>query len=59
MENVMGAHQMGKVNKKWHEKNAMPKNPTVEQRLNWHVKHARFCGCRPMPTSLKARLGKR
>lgn len=47
---------MGKVNKEWHGKNVMPKNPTVEQRLSWHVKHARCCGCRPMPASLKARL---
>jgi hypothetical protein len=42
-----------KINKEWHKKNRMPKNPTEEQRLSWHIKHAENCGCRPFPKNLK------
>ena len=41
------------MNKAWHERNRMPKNPTTEQRLAWHIQHERNCDCRPMPESLK------
>jgi predicted nucleotidyltransferase len=41
------------INKEWHLKNKMPKNATVEQRLQWHLKHEKHCKCRPMPKELK------
>ena len=31
----------------WHLKNKMPRNPTLDQRLKWHVEHARNCSCPP------------
>lgn len=43
---------MGKTNKSWHEKNRMPSNATVQQRIDWHLDHAKACGCRPMPASI-------
>ena len=36
-----------KINKAWHLKNAMAKNPTLEQRVAWHREHNKNCGCRP------------
>ncbi len=36
------------ITKEWHEKNRMPKNPTTEQRIAWHVEHAQYCHCREM-----------
>jgi hypothetical protein len=24
----------------------MPKNPTLDQRIEWHLAHAKACGCR-------------
>lgn len=27
----------------------MPTHPTLDQRMNWHIDHARHCSCRPMP----------
>jgi len=30
----------------------MPAGATLEQRLAWHRKHARHCGCRPIPAKL-------
>lgn len=43
---------MGKTNKLWHEEHRMPKNATVQQRIEWHVAHAKACGCRPIPPSI-------
>lgn len=40
---------MGKTNKLWHDENRMPKNATVQQRIEWHLAHAKACGCRPIP----------
>ena len=40
---------MSRINRAWHEANPMPKNPTPEQRMAWHVGHAANCPCRAMP----------
>ncbi len=48
-----------KINKDWHKKNVMPKKPTLNQRIQWHVDHARECGCRPIPENIKAKLAER
>lgn len=40
------------MNKTWHEKNRMPKNPTLNQRIAWHKKHRKACACREVPRSL-------
>ncbi len=45
---------MAKTNKLWHEQNPMPKNPTAEQRIAWHIDHAKNCGCRPIPAGVAA-----
>src|SRR5512143_1491254 len=41
------------LNAEWHRRNEMPKNATTEQRIAWHVEHAKYCGCRPIPPKLK------
>ena len=45
--------------REWHDKNPMKKNPTLEERIEWHVEHAKHCGCRPMPKSIKDEIEKR
>lgn len=40
---------VGTLNRAWHEANPMPKSPTPEQRMAWHVGHAANCPCRAMP----------
>ncbi|MEJ0013107.1 MAG: hypothetical protein WDM94_10885 [Bauldia sp.] len=50
---------MGKINAAWHDANPMPKNPTLDQRIAWHVAHARHCGCRPVPDKLGEEMVKR
>jgi hypothetical protein len=48
-----------KLNKEWHLAHLMPKNPTIEQRLEWHIEHARHCSCRDIPEKLKAEIKRR
>ena len=37
-----------KINAEWHAKHKMPKNATLNQRVKWHMEHARHCSCRPL-----------
>jgi hypothetical protein len=48
-----------KINAKWHLTNKMPKNPTLEQRIEWHVEHAENCGCRPLHGKILEEIKKR
>lgn len=49
---------MKKLNKEWHLKNKMPKNPTFAERVNWHLAHAKNCSCRPIPVKLLQEMQK-
>jgi len=46
------------MNKTWHERHKMPKAPTVEQRLHWHLAHSKHCGCRPVPNYVLVEMRK-
>ena len=41
------------INKNWHDKNIMPKNASEEERIKWHLAHAKNCACRPIPPKLQ------
>lgn len=45
---------MGKINREWHEANRMPKNATDEERIAWHLAHAKHCDCREIPDGVLA-----
>lgn len=45
-----------KLNRQWHEAHKLPRNATLEQRLDWHLMHAANCGCREMPPTIKREL---
>jgi hypothetical protein len=47
------------INKEWHLRHKMPKNPTVEQRIEWHLAHARNCGCRKIEGKILDEMKKR
>ncbi len=47
------------INAAWHEGHPMPPRATLDQRVTWHVAHAKACGCRPMPASVIAELTRR
>jgi hypothetical protein len=46
------------INKEWHEKNKMPKNPSEEQRIKWHIAHAKNCSCRQPSAKLLGQMKK-
>jgi hypothetical protein len=48
-----------KLNAAWHKENRMPKNPTFEQRMEWHLLHQKNCSCRPIPKKLAEEMEKR
>lgn len=48
-----------KINAIWHSKNKMLKNPTVDERITWHLAHAKNCACRPFDEKIKEEIGKR
>jgi hypothetical protein len=45
-----------RINAAWHKRHPMPKNPTVEQRIAWHLEHQKQCACRPIPFKLLERV---
>jgi hypothetical protein len=47
------------MNAEWHKSHRMPKNATVDQRIQWHLEHQKHCSCRPVPEKLKAEINKR
>ncbi len=37
----------------------MPDNPTMEQRIKWHLEHIKYCACRDIPIKLKQEMKRR
>ena len=50
---------MSKINAAWHSAHPMPKNPTLDQRIEWHVAHAKACGCREITGKLREEMERR
>jgi hypothetical protein len=44
---------MSHINAEWHAEHKMPVRPTDQQRIDWHLEHARHCGCRPIPAGIE------
>jgi hypothetical protein len=47
-----------KLNKEWHLTHPMPKNPSLQQRIEWHIEHSKNCSCRKIPETLKVTMKK-
>ncbi len=43
---------VGKTNKEWHLAHKMPRNPSEDERLTWHLEHAKSCACREIPPDM-------
>ncbi|HZX34476.1 MAG TPA: hypothetical protein VFF09_03795 [archaeon] len=50
---------MPPINAEWHYRNKMPKNANIDQRIDWHARHQKACGCMPIPDKMKEEMGKR
>jgi len=46
-------------NTEWHLKHQLPKNPTLVQRVKWHMEHARRCPCPSQDEDIMEELKKR
>lgn len=47
------------INSEWHSKNRLPEDPTLDQRVKWHIEHARHCSCRSVDEEILEELKKR
>ena len=47
------------INATWHKGHPMPERPTPQQRLRWHLAHAKACGCRKLTASMLRELRRR
>lgn len=47
------------MNREWHAANPMPPKASLDERVAWHIEHARRCGCREIPASILAELERR
>ena len=45
-----------KLNREWHLAHRLPRNASLEERLNWHMLHAENCQCREMPDTIRREL---
>ena len=50
---------MSTMNAAWHKAHLMPKNPSLDQRIAWHLGHAKNCGCRPIAGKIRDEILKR
>jgi len=49
-----------KINTEWHLANKMPKKATLDQRIQWHQEHLKYCKCRTkVPEKLQVEMRKR
>lgn len=44
------------INRQWHLTHKLPRNAKLEERLQWHIRHAANCSCRDMPQSIRREL---
>jgi hypothetical protein len=47
------------MNAAWHAANRLPTRSTLDQRIAWHLAHAKACGCREIPAKLRDEMAKR
>jgi hypothetical protein len=47
-----------KTNRTWHLTHPMPKNPTIDKRIEWHIEHHKNCSCRQVPEKILEEIKK-
>ncbi|HEX4404310.1 MAG TPA: hypothetical protein VH560_05750 [Polyangia bacterium] len=50
---------MRTANGLWHHKHPLSTRPSFDERVRWHLFHARACGCRAVPKHVAATLRER
>ncbi|HLN77156.1 MAG TPA: hypothetical protein VK204_08930 [Nocardioidaceae bacterium] len=44
------------MNRDWHLAHVLGSKAPMDRRVEWHLEHARECGCGPIPPSVKAEI---
>ena len=47
------------MNKQWHTEHRLPHGASLEERIDWHVAHAKACGCRPIAPEISLAISSR
>jgi hypothetical protein len=47
------------TNREWHANNKMRRNLTLDERIEWHLEHAKHCGCRGIPEAILKEIKRR
>jgi len=37
------------LNRTWHAQHRLGAKASLDDRVRWHIEHAKVCGCRPIP----------
>jgi hypothetical protein len=46
-------------NRQWHDEHRLGKGASLDDRVRWHLEHARVCGCRPIPELILKEIERR
>ena len=47
------------INREWRQANRMPAKATLDQRIAWHLEHAKHCRCRPIAGKILEEMQRR
>ena len=47
------------MNAEWHDEHALGQGAPLDRRVQWHLEHARECGCRAVPRTVAEELERR
>lgn len=47
---------MSRMNREWHLAHVLGSNAPMDRRVEWHLEHARVCGCREIPPRVRAAI---
>ncbi|HEY7043421.1 MAG TPA: hypothetical protein VH419_07120 [Nocardioidaceae bacterium] len=47
------------MNKTWHRAHILRSGASMDERIKWHVAHAKACACREIPKSVREAIAAR
>ncbi len=47
------------MNADWHRAHVLGPHASLDDRVRWHVEHAKACACREIPESIRAEMRNR
>ncbi|MGA2803184.1 MAG: hypothetical protein ABSF89_02165 [Acidimicrobiales bacterium] len=47
------------LNRSWHEQHRLETKESLDDRVRWHMEHAKVCGCREIPPPVSEEIERR